>query len=174
MQFFRTSSFLIVVLSIAVLVTFGALIVLGYSLVSSQQGVQESVVRTESTSPAEALAEPMLPPFTDEVEAQLAASDGFEALVSYTDAGFEPADIAIDVGDTIRFTNNSRHTLRIIPTSANVIAVTFMCSDATQDACTTIERGAFREVTFNSTGTWGYRNEQNAQVRGVIRIETAD
>ncbi|MBI4087968.1 hypothetical protein HY418_01125, partial [Candidatus Kaiserbacteria bacterium] len=47
------------------------------------------------------------PPLTDAVKQQLAASSGFQELVSYTKNGFEPSEFSIAKSDTVRFTNNS-------------------------------------------------------------------
>lgn len=81
----------------------------------------------------------------------LAETRGFQALVSYTDHGFEPSNISIKRGDTVRFTNNSSGALRI---NASELAPR-----------------EFLEMTFDTSGTQTVTNALNAAHTGTIRVE---
>lgn len=51
------------------------------------------------------------------------AQHGFNALVAFTDNGFEPASLTIHAGETIRFSNNAKAplTLRGQPTAPQTV-----------------------------------------------------
>jgi len=117
------------------------------------------------------------PPFTPAVQAQLAASKGFQVLVSYTDRGFESPDVTIHKGDTIRFTNNSSEDLWVasagIPGTTNTYpaGAGSQCGQSAFDSCNVIGRGEFWEFTFDVVGTWGYQNNRDTKMTGVVHVK---
>lgn len=114
------------------------------------------------------------PPYTKQVEAQLAASNGFQELVSYTDRGFEPAAIAIPQGDTIRFTNNSHHDLWVSAMGQTLYPATAQsCGPSAFDSCHVVKSGEFWEFTFAVSGTWTYKNNMmgSAADTGTVTVQ---
>jgi plastocyanin len=115
-----------------------------------------------------------IPPLTPEVQAQLAASHGFQMLVSYTNQGFQPTSATIKKGDTIRFTNNSSHDLWIAAsgTSANpVYPGSSDCGATALDTCKSLKPGDFWEFTFTKSGTWGYQNNLQKNDIGTVQVK---
>jgi plastocyanin len=113
------------------------------------------------------------PPPSADVAAKLAKSHGFQALVSYTDRGFEPAVASIKKGDTVRFTNNSTEDLWVAATgtSGAVYPGTGKeCGQSAFDACATLKHGEFWEFTFDAVGTWGYKNNSDIAKTGIIHV----
>ena len=100
----------------------------------------------------------------------------FHALVSYTDAGFEPAETTIRKGQTVRFVNN--HSSRdswiasaIHPThSVYPTKSTDDCLGSSFDTCRGLKAGEFWEFTFNEVGTWGYHDHLRASQTGKIIV----
>ncbi len=117
-------------------------------------------------------AEP--PPFTAEIKAQLEKSHGFQMLVSYTDRGFEPGTTTIKSGETIRWTNNSSQDLWVAATgtSGSVYPGTGKeCGQSAFDSCKVLKRGDFWEFTFARKGTWGYKNNSDVKMTGVVVVK---
>ena len=114
------------------------------------------------------------PPFTDEVKAELAASKGFQVLVSYTDNGFEPATTTVQKGDTVRFTSNSSEDLWVASTGASGAVYPGTgkeCGQSSFDTCHVLKHGEFWEFTFTTSGTWSYRNNRNTKMAGVVHVK---
>jgi plastocyanin len=90
----------------------------------------------------------------------LAASHGFQLLISYTDTGFQPASATIKKGQTIRFTNNSSGQLQIVADGKTPLP-----------AASSEVSGQFWEFTFTDSGTWQYENTLNPKYSGMIRVQ---
>lgn len=86
----------------------------------------------------------------------LANTTGFQALVSYTDRGFEPRIARIKAGETVRFTNNSSGNLQLY------------ISGSTESALAPQE---FREVAFDTKGDKAYLNSLDETKSGVVKVE---
>lgn len=130
------------------------------SLFSSQPAMQET-----STGASAHLPSP-------EVLAQLEHSKGFQAFVSYTDRGFEPSEVTIQQGETIRWTNNSSKDLWIAsdggalyPREAND------CGSSGFDSCKALKPGDFWEFTFDTKGSWVYLNNLQKETTGVVHVK---
>ena len=118
----------------------------------------------------------VIPPLTPGVQAQLAASHGFQALVSYTDRGFEPAKLTVKKGDTVRFTNNSGEDLWVasVGTASGTVypaGTGDQCGQSAFDSCRVIGRGEFWEFAFAEAGTWSYRNNTDTKMTAVVRVK---
>lgn len=104
----------------------------------------------------------------------LAKSQGFQALVSVTDRGFEPSDVSVARGQTIRFTNNGTENIRIssrLSESGDVYPGTSAeCAASTFDTCVEIAPREFWEFTFDESGVWGYVDTLHAERKGVVRV----
>ncbi len=132
---------------------------------SLEDDPNEIATTTEDAS----LTEDGIPPFTDEIKAQLDASQGFQYLVSYTDRGFEPAELDIASGETVRFTNNSSAELRLVITNEQGQSLRPDDCDGSDD-CRFIGVKGFWEITFDSPGEWSYANGVERGGAGVITI----
>jgi plastocyanin len=117
---------------------------------------------------------PTPPPITPTMQAVLDKSVGFSAFVSYSENGFESPDVKIKKGDSVRFTNNSSHTLWIsavakdgvmYPASGNT------CGQSSFDSCVAMAPHEIWEFTFTEPGAWWYRNNSDQTHVGVIRVQ---
>ncbi len=111
---------------------------------------------------------------TESMKRVFEASKGFNALISFTDNGFEPANITIKKGQTIRFTNNSSKDMWIAAggDGGNVYPDTGEgCGESALDTCGPLAPNEIWELTFDYSGTWSYRNNSNREFTGVIRVE---
>ena len=111
------------------------------------------------------------PPYTAEVEAQLAASSGFQALISYTYRGFEPKSLAVERGDTLRFTNNTHGELWVASEGTPYPAGKESCGSSGFDSCRVLSPGEFWEFTFERNGTWPYVNNLDKSNRAVVIVQ---
>ncbi|MDB5238362.1 MAG: Plastocyanin [Candidatus Kaiserbacteria bacterium] len=107
--------------------------------------------------------------------AQLKASTGFQELVSYTDGGFAPGKLSVKKGDTVRFTNSSKADLWVAATGASGSVypgkTVDECGQSAFDSCRVIAPGGFWEFTFDTAGTWGYQNNRDTAMTGMIVIQ---
>jgi plastocyanin len=111
------------------------------------------------------------PPTPEEIKV---ASQPFALLVSYTDQGFGPPSATIQVGDTVRFINNSSSPLWIAAESSPTDPAypgTSYCGGSALDTCTELNTGDFWEFTFTESGTWSYQNNLNKSQTGEIIVE---
>ncbi len=163
---FLSDRFYIAILSIGVLLALSVLGAVAYLLLSAEPQVHEQMIpeeETQTTTPEH--VEVAIPPFTEAVQQQLAASDGFEVLISYTNRGFEPMNVEVHVGDTVRFANNSDHNLWVASSGSAPV-----CGDDVLNSCKAVGRGEFWEVTFNDLGIWQYQNLQNVYLSGSVTV----
>ncbi len=102
------------------------------------------------------------------------ASHGFSHFISYTDNGFEPSDVTIKRGQTVRFTNNSSRALWIMssageggvyPSGENA------CDQTAFDTCLELPPNDIREFTFDVSGSWSYSNNMNKTDVAVIHVK---
>lgn len=96
-----------------------------------------------------------VPFFSTSTRDRLAASHGFQALASYTDQGFEPVQISIKKGETVRFTNNSSHDMWAAASGSPLYpSLVNGCGSSELDSCGPIASQDFWEFTFDTAGTW--------------------
>ena len=126
-----------------------------------------------SPTPTSSLNVTEIPPLTPMMKDVLEESKGFQALVSYTDRGFEPADVVVQKGETVRFTNNSQVDLWIaaVSTSGSVYPSTGKgCGQSAFDSCVPLSPREFWEFTFGVAGTWSYQNNLNMPDVGIVHV----
>ena len=114
-----------------------------------------------------------IPPPTADIQAQLAKSHGFNALVSYTDSGFEPATLTLQKGQTVRFTNNSSHDLwvgELTKTNTADNPNISNCGETPFNSCKVLKPGEFWEYTFYTTGTFDYQDNEHTSSQASIVI----
>lgn len=102
-----------------------------------------------------------------------------ENRIVLTGSGFEPADLTVEVGETVTWVDNSDSAEMWIgsnrhPTHTEYAGSTLRehCSDGDQteaafDQCSTGEEFSF---TFEKTGEWGYHNHERSSQRGTITV----
>lgn len=102
--------------------------------------------------------------------------------VMLTDAGFSPAIVTINVGDTVRFTNNSSSGMWVgsddhpTHTDYDGTATRDHCQDGqptngTFDACRATGNGETWDFTFTKAGTFGYHNHVGSSRIGTIIVK---
>lgn len=89
-------------------------------------------------------------------------SDGQAVQVSYTDSGFEPAEITINAGDTVVWTNNSNRAMHIASDDHP--------EHTDYPGFDQLSAGQSYSFTFTEVGTWGYHNHENHTDTGLITV----
>lgn len=93
--------------------------------------------------------------------------------ITYTDAGFSPANITINKGDTVKFVNNSSSDMW--PASAMhpthlAYPEQSSCFAGKFDGCH-VTKGNSYSMKFNLVGAWGYHDHLNASKFGKITVQ---
>ena len=153
----------------------GLLILVGFlsSLFGRNPHGMPSTNEQSANQPVQ-LPVPAPPVRTKHMDEVVANSKGFAQFVSYTDNGFEPADVTIKRGEAIRFTNNSTHAMWVMSSGGDggvYPAADNDCGQSAFDTCTAFPPNEIWEFTFDVPGTWVYRNNANKSDVGVIRVK---
>ena len=100
------------------------------------------------------------------------------ATVILTNEGFSPATVTINVGDTVRFVNQSTKTMWVgadqHPSHADYDGTTRQehCPTGSSfDQCTGTGSGTTWEFTFDTAGTFGYHNHLGAADAGTVIVK---
>ena len=101
---------------------------------------------------------PPAPTLTPERTTAALDASVFSALVSYTDQGFEPAQLTIAKGDTIRFVNNSTRTM------------TLSLENASHPPAGGLPPGEYWEYTFTQSGDAVF-TEKGSDTQGVMHVQ---
>ena len=99
---------------------------------------------------------------------------GTFTYVSYTDNGFEPANVTITQGQTVRFTNNSSHDVWIAADGINAQIyprTREVCGSSDLDSCAPFAPQDFWEFTFNVKGEWHVVNNVDKTKGGVVIVK---
>lgn len=100
--------------------------------------------------------------------------------VRYTATGFEPADVSIEVGDTVTWVNNSTGNMwpatAMHPTHTVYPGSDFKkCNTPEEkgifDACRGIPPGESYTFTFTRVGNWKYHDHLNTQEFGSVTVK---
>lgn len=103
-----------------------------------------------------------------------------DIIVTYTDDGYSPAEITIQLGQTVRFINQSSGDMwpasAVHPTHEVYDGTTLRehCVDGasdTFDACRGIAVGESYAFTFDKQGTWRYHDHLDASEFGSITVQ---
>ena len=104
---------------------------------------------------------------------------GKEHVVTFTDDGFSPAELAVRAGDTVVFKNMGSHPFwpasAIHPTHEAYPGSNInLCGTATVapifDACRKLDPGASWSFVFNQAGNWKYHNHIAPGKRGAVTV----
>ncbi|HLG91031.1 MAG TPA: cupredoxin domain-containing protein [Candidatus Saccharimonadales bacterium] len=120
---------------------------------SSSNSSQESTTPSQETQPQPAQQNPA-------TQEQTPA-----ATITYTDSGFEPAEVTINSGDSLKVVNNSSSSLDF---ESSVHPVH---TDNPELNIGSISPGSDKTFKITKTGTWGYHNHENPSDTGRINVE---
>ena len=103
-------------------------------------------------------------------------TQGYDALMSWTDAGFNPQTLTISKGQTVRFMNNGTGSVcpasDIHPTHSLYPQKSASdCLGSSFDACHGLKSREFYDCKFDSTGTWGCHNHLRANQKCSIVVK---
>ena len=136
---------------------FAALIIVSFfawmfspSTLPPSQEESQNIVRTP----------PPAPPFTPDRSAEANAHKVIAALISYTDTGFEPAELTIKKGDTIRFTNNSTGGMLLVSDVSTTQAVT-----------NALPPGEYTEFTFTKEGDKHFGEKGHTSTALIVHVQ---
>lgn len=102
--------------------------------------------------------------------------DSEVTVVTYTNDGFSPQEIAVKKGQVVRFVNESSSSMWV----ASVIHPTHSlypaksgddCLGSAFDQCAVNQNGEVWEFTFTEVGSHGYHNHVRSSKRGKIIVE---
>ena len=78
---------------------------------------------------------------------------------------FSPTNIRIHVGDSVRFQNDSKSTMRIVSDTTNGVP-----DLAGFDSVGEVQAGGVFTYTFSSVGIFGYHNTKNPDEEGAVTV----
>lgn len=109
-------------------------------------------------------------------EVDLTEEESDAGIIVYTNQGFSPKTIAINVGDAVTWINNSSRNMwvasAIHPTHNEYTEEADTdCGGSSFDACIGIAVGESWSFTFNKTGSWNYHDHLNSPRTGTIEVE---
>ena len=99
-----------------------------------------------------------------------------ETVITYTASGYSPKTVTINVGDSVRFVNNSDSGMwtasAVHPThSVYPVKDDADCLGSSFDACEATAPGESWTYTFTEAGDWGFHNHVNASHTGTVTVE---
>ncbi len=141
---------------------------------ASTAEIQNSADVTASQNSLDASVTPSPSPSTP------SQSSAKTVTVTYTDSGFSPSSVTINVGDTVAFKNNSssdfwpataNHPAHTVYDGTNLQAHCAAGATPSFDACTGVAPGSSYSFTFTKAGTWGYHDHLNARNFGKVVVQ---
>lgn len=148
----KTSS----ILGLIALIAIGGFIIFGEEKNTDTQPETEQEISVETTENTNI--------DTEEVS-ETKESQREEILVTYTSFGFSPNIINIEMGDTVRFSNDSSLNMWV---ASNPHPQHTEFSDF--DAGKNYQNGESYSFTFNESGTYEYHNHSNPSMRGTVVV----
>ncbi len=92
-------------------------------------------------------------------------ASGASTIITYTDAGFIPADVTVAVGTTLTWSNESTYPLWVADTD------TASCpEDPDFNQCAEVGTGGSYSYTVTETGNFTYENRERAADKGTITV----
>jgi plastocyanin len=164
---------------IAVLIIGGGYFLLAHT---TQAPVTNPVLEGSGTSAPLETTNPN-PPADTQVSAAASVSvtpPASFATVTYTDNGFSPKTLNVAVGTTVKFVNNSSHSMWVAsgvhPTHTAYDGTTLQqhcegTSSTSFDECTAVGAGNTYSFTFSKAGSFNYHNHVRANDFGTIVVK---
>lgn len=108
-------------------------------------------------------------------EDMISAQEGhsFAVFVSYKDKGFEPTEVVIRIGETVRFTNNSTHDLWLAARGASgskIYPGRSDCGASALDSCKPLKPGDYWQFTFTESGSWFLQNNVDTAATATVMV----
>lgn len=107
-------------------------------------------------------------PEDDAAASQEAVEEAVEAnhIVTFTDDGYTPSTVTINVGESVAFINNSSQTnwTASDPHPTHTDLPSF-------DAQRGVAPGEAYIYTFDEAGEWGYHDHQNSSLTGTVIVQ---
>lgn len=154
----------------------GVIIVLIIVVAGGWYFLSDTKVKAPNTQTSTTNQMPIISSTTTDMVVETAPSD---ATVAYTEKGFSPKSIAVTLGTTVTFVNQSSEGMWVAsaahPTHIiySGISLNQHCPDTTNaafDECAAVASGDSFSFTFNKEGTWKYHNHMNASQTGVVIV----
>ena len=108
-------------------------------------------------------------------ESQASVADVPATVITFTDAGFEPSQVTIKKGETVRWMNNSGS--KVWPASAVHPTHSIYpqksasdCLGSSFDSCRGLAKGEVWDFTFNNAGTWKFHDHLHASKTGSVTV----
>lgn len=98
-------------------------------------------------------------------ETEADTNDPQNVIVTYTDSGFSPPTVTVNVGDSVVFKNESS---RLFQPASDPHPVHTNLSGF--DAKTGVAPGQSYTFSFNKTGTWGFHNHLDSDKIGKVIV----
>src|SRR3989344_8568347 len=99
--------------------------------------------------------------------------DPFDVAITYTDDGYDPAEVTVQKGTRVRFVNEAETgtwpasgvhpTHSLYPEKNNTD-----CLGSSFDSCAELKNGEFFAYTFNYVGEWRFHDHLHAYHTGVV------
>ncbi|MBI2003371.1 MAG: cupredoxin domain-containing protein [Parcubacteria group bacterium] len=135
--------------------------------VSPTQPAQSPTTLTFSPAPTDVPVQPgFIPPKT--------------VTVNMTDSGFNPAEVTINAGDTVKFVNqgdqshwpaSAVHPVHELYPGSGISKCGTDQALFIFDACRGLSRGESFSFTFNAKGSWPYHDHLNPSLKGKIIVQ---
>ena len=103
-------------------------------------------------------------------------TQGYDALITYTNAGYNPLSLTIKKGQTVRFLNDSSSeqtwpASAIHPTHALYPQKSSSdCLGSSFDACRALNSSEHWDFTFSEVGTWRYHDHLHTNKTGTVVV----
>lgn len=97
-----------------------------------------------------------------------------EKVVIYTDTGYSPSPLKINIGDTVVFKNKSSQSMwpaSAMHPSHKDYPTTGGCLGSTFDACKGVQPGESWSFQFDIAGDWKYHDHLSPKNFGAIIVE---
>ena len=97
-------------------------------------------------------------------------------VVAYTDVGYEPKEVTVKKGETVRFVNNSSSqetwpASAVHPThSVYPEKSASDCLGSSFDACRGLKSGESWDFTFNTVGEWKFHDHMHPSKFGSVKV----
>lgn len=87
-------------------------------------------------------------------------------VITYTDTGFAPKEVAVRAGSTVTFVNESSRDMWV---ASGVYPSNQILPSFNQKG--TVAKGGVYEYTFTKVGTWQYQNDKNPNDIGYVIVK---
>ncbi len=121
--------------------------------------------KSETTVPQTPVIEEQKEATTEETPKEEVMEGTTVVEISYTDTGFEPATVEIEVGDTVRFVNKSSRMMWV----ASAIHPTHVLLPGF-DQLEGVDVGGRYSFTFDKVGEWKYHNHLSPTMTGTVVV----